>query len=91
MESSRRDLLNDMAEHRSILKNNQVPYFPVLVSLPKQAWDSLKQMFLFHCVRLSNENYNTKDIAAGKTNSVPLTAPLTSTDRTAPMQASVTV
>ena len=28
MESSRRDLLNDMAEHRSILKNNQNTYYP---------------------------------------------------------------
>ena len=28
MESSRRDLLNDMAEHRSILKNNQNTHYP---------------------------------------------------------------
>jgi len=36
MESSRRDLLNDVADHRSILKNNQNTYYPVLVSHPKQ-------------------------------------------------------
>jgi len=28
MESSRRDLLNDMAEHGPILKNNQNTYYP---------------------------------------------------------------
>jgi len=32
MESSRRDIFNDIAGHRSILKNNQNTYYPVLVS-----------------------------------------------------------
>ena len=35
MESSRRDLLNDMAEHRSILKNNQNTYYPRFSFTPK--------------------------------------------------------
>ena len=35
MESSCRDLPNDMAEHGSILKNNQNTYNPVLVSRTK--------------------------------------------------------
>ena len=43
MESSRRDLLNDMAEHRSILKSNQnthIPHFgftpnTVVIAYPK--------------------------------------------------------
>jgi len=30
MESSRRDLLNDMAEHRSILKTNQNTHFSII-------------------------------------------------------------
>jgi len=35
MESSRRDLLNNMAEHRLILKNNQNTYQPRFDSTPK--------------------------------------------------------
>ena len=35
MESSRRDLLNDTAEHMPILKNSRNPYHSVLVSHPK--------------------------------------------------------
>ena len=35
MESSRRDLSNDMAEHRSILKNNQNTYCPCFSFTPK--------------------------------------------------------
>jgi len=38
MESSRRDLLNIMAEIRCILKNNPSTYYPVLVSRPKQKY-----------------------------------------------------
>jgi len=35
MESSRRDLLNDVAEHRSILKNNQnTPYSLIFQDRP---------------------------------------------------------
>jgi len=48
MESSRRDLLNNVAEHRSILKNNQTTYYPRLSFTPKSL-NSLKQMFCFHC------------------------------------------
>jgi len=36
MENSRRDLLNDVAEHRSILKKQQNTYYPVLVSYPER-------------------------------------------------------
>jgi len=46
MESSRRDLLNDMAEHRPILKNNLLTT-PVLVSHPQQIKHSTKQDFVF--------------------------------------------
>ena len=35
MESFRRDLLNDMAEHRPILKNNQNTYYPRFSFTPK--------------------------------------------------------
>jgi len=35
MESSRRDLLNDVAEHRSILENNQNAYYPRFSFTPK--------------------------------------------------------
>jgi len=48
MESSRPDLLNDMAEHRSTLKNYQNTYFCPFI--PKTGKNSLKQMFGFHCV-----------------------------------------
>jgi len=34
MESSRRDLLNDVTEHRSILKNNQNTFYPHFSSSP---------------------------------------------------------
>jgi len=37
MERSRRDLLNDVAEHTSILKNSQNTYHPDLVAHSKQA------------------------------------------------------
>ena len=36
-ESSRRDLVNDMAERRSILKNNQNTYYPSFKCIPKTA------------------------------------------------------
>jgi len=35
MENSRRDLLNDVAEHRSILKNNQNTFNPRFSFTPK--------------------------------------------------------
>jgi len=35
MESSRRDLLNYVAEHRSILKNNQNTFYPRFSLTPK--------------------------------------------------------
>jgi len=35
MESSRRDLLNDMAEHRSILKINENTHYPRFCFTPK--------------------------------------------------------
>jgi len=47
MESSRRDLLNDMAEHHSILKNNQNTY-PLIIFTPKTG--TLKQMFDYYCL-----------------------------------------
>jgi len=48
MESSRRDLLNDVAEHRSIPKNSEHAITPVLVSYLKQ--EAFPKMFCFYCV-----------------------------------------
>ena len=46
MESSRRDLFNDMAEPRSILKNNQNTVLPQFYfRTQKKAENSLKQVF----------------------------------------------
>jgi len=48
MESSRLDLLNDVAEHSSILKNNQnTCTIPILVPHPKQGIASPKVGVLF--------------------------------------------
>jgi len=47
MESSRRDLLKDMAEHRPILKSNQNTYHPRFGSHPKQVQHSPKRGFVF--------------------------------------------
>jgi len=48
MESSRRDLLNDMAEHRPILKDNQNMYDPRFGFTPKTGTvqHSLKRRFV---------------------------------------------
>ena len=46
MESSRRDLLNDMAKHRPILKNNQNTHL-ALVSHLKQVQYFPKRGFVF--------------------------------------------
>jgi len=35
MESSRRDVLNDIAEHKPILKDNQYTYYPRFGFTPK--------------------------------------------------------
>jgi len=35
MQSSRRDLFNDVAEHRAILKNNRNTYYPRFDFIPK--------------------------------------------------------
>jgi len=52
MDSSRRDLPNDMAdEQKPILENNQNTT-PVLVSHPKQVYSipqNVRQVFCFHC------------------------------------------
>jgi len=48
MESSHPDLLNDMAEHRSISKNNQTTLTLVFVSHPKKV-QHFPQRFLFYC------------------------------------------
>ena len=49
MESSRRDLLNDMAEHRSILKTNQNTHFSIIfqclaISIESSRRDLLNDM-----------------------------------------------
>jgi len=48
MESSRRDLFKDEAEHRSFLKNNQSTYYPCFSFTLKT--DRTKQAFCFYCV-----------------------------------------
>jgi len=47
MESSRQDLLNDVAEHRSILKNNQNTYYPRFSFTPNIGIAFPKTGFLF--------------------------------------------
>jgi len=47
MESSRRDFLNDMAEHRPILKNNQNTYHTRFGFTPKTGIEFLKTEDLF--------------------------------------------
>jgi len=48
MESSRRDLSNHMAGHRSIMKNNQYTYYSRLMFSPETGERSLKQLFHFY-------------------------------------------
>ena len=48
MESSHRDLLNGMAEHRPILKNNQNTHHQRFASHSKQVWNS-PTGFCFYC------------------------------------------
>ena len=52
MESSRRYLLNNVTEHRPILKNNYNTSTPVLVSQPHQVWHTLKRVLGFYCAAL---------------------------------------
>ena len=49
MENSRRDLLNDMAEHRLILKNNLNTYHPRCGFIHKTG-GILQNGFCFYCV-----------------------------------------
>jgi len=49
MESSRQDLLNDMAEHKPILKNNQNTYHPRFGFIPKTVIAFPKTGFCFYC------------------------------------------
>ena len=65
MESSRLDLLNNVAEHRSILKNNQYKHQPRFC-LPKT--DSPHQGFCFHC-DLTVSSFTLNLLAAGKSKS----------------------
>jgi len=48
MESSRRDLVNDLAEHRSILRNNQNTY-PRFGFTPKMGLALPETGFCFYC------------------------------------------
>jgi len=50
MESSRRDLLNDMAEHLLILKNNQNTFHPRFGFTPKTSV-AFPKRFFFYCDR----------------------------------------
>jgi len=58
MESSRRDLLNDMTEHRSILKNYQNTYHPRFGFKPKTGIAVPNRGFVLkiHCVFLFNRH-----------------------------------
>jgi len=49
MDSSRRDLSNDMAEHRPILKNNQNTHHPRFSFTPK-TYSIPKRVFCFYSV-----------------------------------------
>jgi len=42
MESSRRDLFNDMAEHRSILKKNKIRIFPIFFMIDLRSATSME-------------------------------------------------
>jgi len=48
MESSRRELLNDVAEHRPILKNNQNTYHTRFGFTPETGTASPKRRFYFY-------------------------------------------
>jgi len=50
MESSRRDLFNDMAEHRPILKNKQNTYHPRFDLTPETGITFPKTGYCFYCV-----------------------------------------
>jgi len=50
MESSRRELLNDMAERKIILKNNQNTHHPRLGFTPKTGIAYPKTGVCFYCV-----------------------------------------
>ena len=52
MKSSRRDLLNDTAEHRSTLKNSQNRYTRFIYA-PKTGKNFLKPVSRFYCDRRS--------------------------------------
>jgi len=52
MESSRRDHLDDMAEHRPILKNNQNTYCPRFTFIPKAGIVFPKTGICFYCVSI---------------------------------------
>jgi len=67
MESSRRDLLNDMAEHRPILKNNQNTYHPRFGFTPKTGKEFLKTGFCFYCEAEQSNNY-AGNLTYGKRN-----------------------
>ena len=52
MKSSRRDLLIDMAEHRPILKNNQITHHPRFDFTPKTGRAFPEAGFYFYCGRV---------------------------------------
>ena len=47
LESSRRDLLNDVAEHRSILKTDEKTHYPRFSFVPKTGLEVPKMSVLF--------------------------------------------
>jgi len=56
MESSHRDFLNDVTEHRSILKNNQNTYYPRFSFTPKTGIEPPETGVLFLlCTNLTTE------------------------------------
>jgi len=54
MESSRRDPLHNVADQRSILKNDQITYYPRFGFTPKTGVDSSKQVSRFLMCNLRN-------------------------------------
>jgi len=52
IESSRRNILNYMAEYRSIMKSSHTTYEPLSIFIPKTGMNFQKEVHCFYCVCL---------------------------------------
>ena len=64
MESSRRDLSNDMAEHKPILKNNQNTYKPRYSFIPKSGIAFPKTGECFYWVEVKSGLWRDKAVVS---------------------------